>query len=522
MCVKQRWIYNKYDGSKHFVKCGHCEACLQEKSIARTNRVRSEFNSGRVCVFATLSYADPYVPYVRKDELFDFYERVDEGDRSPVLNVYRDFHAQNSNHGMIVKKNVDPIREITLDDFSYHGKRWFLDFSGLRDFENLHFVRHGRSSFHYGKIGVLNIQDMKDFYKRVQGWLKYRKYDKRYEIFYVGEYGGDYSRPHFHVLFSIPQGDYELFKQAILACWSFSDHDVLQREVELARDPASYLSSYVNSGEVLPPLLSFAPPFRPRHKYSHGFGMSLGEFTYDAVSEAVERGCLEYDVLTTVQGVTSYHSVPIPRYVINRYFPRFKGFNRLTGDEIFNVLQRPENIARYADKANLTFDDCRKIYRRIYNLKKRLPLDSEQDEYDWICRYVMVHNRYYVDCMKYAYKQVRDMSDWFTFYYNIGDYVYPDIDQDSVLDSPRMVVDGDLRREYYGRVPMDYSKLLKVAPTFSGVVASCGDDSLIHFDVDPNRWKINLRKHNKLISAWNLYKKNKKIVSELFKLKKYG
>ena len=503
MCTQQRWIRNKYDGTKHFVKCGHCPACLQEKSLVRKNRIDSEFNSGRECVFATLSYADPYIPYVYKDDAIKFlksraYNLHDDVSHEtgleykPTLNIYRDFHAQQSNHGLVVKKLNDPIKTLEYSDFTFHGKNYCPDWKGLKKFNNMHYERHGRDFFHHDKIAVLNFDDIKKFYKKLREYLKYRGYEERYEIFYCGEYGGDFARPHYHLLISIPQGHYELFKTAVLACWSYANHDVLDREIELASDPSSYLASYVNSGENIPSFLSDSPSFRPRHKYSHGFGMSLGKFSYQAVQDAVNRGTLEYDVYTTSHGVSSWRSVPIPKYVVNRYFPVWKGHSRLTSNEVFDVLQRPYNIAKYREKCSLDWKDCNNIVRKLRNFRKRFEkYDPNNDWYSYICTYISAHNLHYVTCFKHAYKEVQMMHDWKYFYYNI-----PDLIRDSVFQT-------DFHYTNY--------RLYQIAPTLSNL-------DFTNYEFDPNYWPSNLRKHNKMITAWKLYCKNREIKSELYKI----
>lgn len=543
MCVNQRWIKNLYDGTKHYVKCGHCSACLQEKSIERKNRIDSEFNSDRECIFVTLSYSDSYVPYVNKEEAISFLKsRAFELDKpvsdmvyTPTLNVYREFDAKQSNHGLVVTKLSAPVKVLQYDDFSFHGKKYVPTWKGLHRFKNMHYVRHGVDYFHVDKIAVLNFDDIKSFYQKLRMYLKRRNYEDRYEIFYVGEYGGDYSRPHFHVLFSVPQGHYDTFKEAIIACWPYANHDVLDREIEIASDPASYLASYVNSGEDIPSFLSDSPPFRPRHKYSHGFGMSLGKFSYEAISESIARGALEYDVYVSSKGVSSWRTVPIPAYVVNRYFPNFKGRSRLNANEIYDVLQRPYNIAKYREKANLTWDDCQKVVRTWTNFRKRFHrYDPDGDWYRYICNYISSYNLHYVSIFKNQYKDITLYDNWKYFYVNIPDLikekysseiVYQDCDDvfnyylkngiDSInyLDKHHKLVNGNFE------VPVVTSRyyksnylIHKIAPTLSGL-------DFTDYEFNPNYWPTNLRKHNILIDAWRLYCKNKRVKNEVYKLK---
>lgn len=72
MCLYKRYIKNPYTGKDVFVKCGHCNACLQEKAARRTSRIRNNVSSGQTALFVTLTYANMFVPYVRRSDLKSF------------------------------------------------------------------------------------------------------------------------------------------------------------------------------------------------------------------------------------------------------------------------------------------------------------------------------------------------------------------------------------------------------------------------------------------------------------------
>ena len=83
------------------------------------------------------------------------------------------------------------------------------------------------------------------------------------------------------------------------------------------------------------------------------------------------------------------------------------------------------------------------------------------------------------------------MHDWKYFYYNI-----PDLIRDSVFQT-------DFHYTNY--------RLYQIAPTLSNL-------DFTNYEFDPNYWPSNLRKHNKMITAWKLYCKNREIKSELYKI----
>ena len=70
MCTNSRFIWNPYARKKILVKCGKCDACKQEKALARSTRIRNNVTSGTIALFITLTYTNDYVPYVKKSDLF--------------------------------------------------------------------------------------------------------------------------------------------------------------------------------------------------------------------------------------------------------------------------------------------------------------------------------------------------------------------------------------------------------------------------------------------------------------------
>ena len=203
MCTSQRWIVNKYDGSKHYVKCGHCEACRQEKSLQRSNRVNAEFNSGRLGVFVTLTYLNSFVPYIYKADYYRMRQEFDESlkqeksgkplkfDYNVSLPIYRDFEVKQNQHGKTIKRNIEPIQTLYPEDFVSYGDMPKLPFGNLRTFKNIRFIntKTNRYIFDREKIAVLHYDDLKSFLDRLRLKLKRAyNYDKRYEVFAAREY----------------------------------------------------------------------------------------------------------------------------------------------------------------------------------------------------------------------------------------------------------------------------------------------------------------------------------------------
>ena len=66
-----------------------------------------------------------------------------------------------------------------------------------------------------------------------------------------------------------------------------------------------------------------------------------------AILEKADRQTLTYNRITVKDGVPCITPVPIPKYVINRFFPKFKGYSYVTDDEIRKLLLVPERLAAY-------------------------------------------------------------------------------------------------------------------------------------------------------------------------------
>ena len=61
MCTNSRFIWNPYARKKILVKCGKCDACKQEKALARSTRIRNNVTSGTIALFITLTYTNDYL-----------------------------------------------------------------------------------------------------------------------------------------------------------------------------------------------------------------------------------------------------------------------------------------------------------------------------------------------------------------------------------------------------------------------------------------------------------------------------
>lgn len=494
MCINKRWITNPVTGVKVFVSCGRCEACQQEKANKRTLRInlqtKLDVPIGYQTILLTLTYNNDYVPFIlRKD-----YENFIDG-KSNFLPVYRyGFKSYTGN----VKR---PLRYLVLLD-SFENKCYDVDNTQLKlkgnfvtdwlsecpdtslpALRSTHWY-NGKKYYSYDdcRIGVLYYKDIQNFLKRLRITLK-RKYNANFKLkfFCVGEYGPDSFRPHYHLLLHFPKGYFTQLENAIIESWKFDSISKYQfrcQQIKLAKDAASYVSAYVNKSSNFPDFFKAFRPFRQKHVYSLGYGMESKYCQLSYLDKCVNSAEFYYQKIIKVGSVKSVIKLPLPAYVINRYYPKFKGFSRLTDYEILLNISNPDRFFEYKKTIGYTDDDLHKIvvslrnhYLKWCNLKK-LPV-NDYSLADYSRSYVNSWKSYYSFLHKLGYNDVLTEQD--LVYHFINWYEFRN-------------KDGDLAEKlgfltsYYG-----------------------------NFEKDPNKFPLNIANHNKLITTFNHNLKKKKV-----------
>lgn len=407
MCTNQKYVFNRYTGQRIKVKCGKCDACKQEKANRLTSRINNHAsNTDKYCFFVTLTYDERFVPYVKRIDL--------ENNELTSLNIFRDFTVRrykDTLHTRDLTSCPAVIGEIPLYDketgeinreyLSFHGNLW----------------KKGRG-FHQDKMGVIFYKDFQDFTKRLRINLSRRFGDGLFNLdfFCTSEYGENHFRPHFHVLVFgerkiYGKDTYNRLFAAICDSWPFATRDELANSIELAIDAAAYVSSYVNSPSNLPEV--FSRLSKQKHSCSRFLGVGLSDFSLPALLEKVDRGTLTYSKRTVVDGVPSVLNVPIPKYVISRYFPLFKGLNRCDIPSLASALQFPFNFFRFHkstaitnyDKLDKAVDDTWTNYVRIKNARQRYKDITKKNDYDFAIDYVRVWNCFKNTLYKLQFEQ---------------------------------------------------------------------------------------------------------------------
>ena len=366
MCVSGYFLTNKYTRSRFFVKCGKCKSCLQEKAAKRSSRIRSEYDGERSVYFGTLTYDRYSSPYFK---LSEFRQMVSNGHllNNQVLHVYRRYSV----HWSVNKGRFDYDNHRVLLDTVYIPE----DNDPLRGhMKKLKYLRDD--------IGVCYYKDWQLFAKRFRTNLtRSNKFPDEFPIkmFQCSEYGGKSQRPHFHFLLFAPSGYDKELHEVVVQSWPYGFRVREKESFQLVTgDPAGYVASYINSGSRLSSFLT--KYFPPKSYYSKYFGHSRDIFQLASLEKSLQsRGDLQVTVTRTSKDGEQAINIPVPKYVVNRYFPLFKGYSRLSRTSVYDYISagcRPSDLRElaarhdgqnYAIRIDLSFSDIVNITKRFRN-----------------------------------------------------------------------------------------------------------------------------------------------------------
>ena len=401
------------------VDCGKCPACLQKKATAITSRIKNNLSTDRIALFVTLTYDNHYVPYILAEDIYD--EVAD-------IPVYRDYNVSRRRYHL-------QGHDYAFAPFTY--KQGEID--RLRVGEYPDDLRYSRFMSLRNKadnqIGVIYYPDLQNFYKRLRINLKrHYNYDIPFSFFACAEYGPTTQRPHFHTLIFIPQGYDSVFRDAVVESWPFADCRRTRDYIEIARNAASYVASYVNCSSSVPSLFKNRV-FKQKHSYSKNFGLAASDFGLLEILKKADNGDMSYRKLSVREGVPSVINVPIPKYVVNRYFPEFKGLSRLAPDSLAIVLQYPYRLREFRTELDYSDDDLHVISVRLsHALQHYQQITGNKSPYDYAIDYIRVWNCRKNYILVHQYDDVVTPADYGYFYDNLNDWFYGVVHSDS-LDS---------------------------------------------------------------------------------------
>lgn len=420
-----------------YVDCGKCPACQQRKADLRALRIVSNNHPDYVPLFIHLTYMNECCPYVKEEDL----QKVIYGD-SDSIPVYRDYkrtwlRKSSDSHvrTLCFVRNTEPIDSLDVTDEDGYNTLLGYDISTLKYLRPTLKPRWTTLPT-CGKIGICYYKDCQNFIKNLRQIL-IRKYNydytlpkKSFSFYQCSEYGSIWHRPHFHLLLWCPVEYQEIFKNASLQAWTYAFRDVTKRELKPAIAAASYASTYVNKPADFPKILQTAS-FREKHSYSQGFGVSLDDFSFAEILKKVRNGNLVYSRKSVQNGVPVTIDVPIPAYVVHRFFPRFKGFSRIPPasirelaldchDSCRNLAAGLHKFKKWYPFLNYDSDDVRSLTTYIYHKSLQVNLSI----CDYLLTWLDVHRVYASTLRKHQFSNVFfSIFDSWQQYDNIADYL---------------------------------------------------------------------------------------------------
>ena len=336
MCTNTKWITNHYTGQQLLVNCGKCPSCQQEKASRLKARCNNSCPDGYIGLFFTLTYMNRFIPYVRRQDLLN---------RAWPLNVYRDYSHQyyyNKRYKCLcekIERNFEPIAE--LDNILYPRDNYLGSYippqydhklidlvSKIPDIQTTSKNPNVKKLLQ-NRISVIFYPDIQNFFKRLrQNITRKLGYLPTFYSHQCSEYGATTFRGHFHGILYVPAELEKDFRTAICKAWPYADKHRTADNIKLDIKAESYVTSYINRPSDFPVLLA-SPSIRPKHSFSKNSGMVNDAFSLDFILKKASERNLRYTRKVSIDGRNEYVSVPIPQYVINRFFPNFKGVSRL-------------------------------------------------------------------------------------------------------------------------------------------------------------------------------------------------
>ena len=458
MCTNKKWIYNPYNHKRILVSCGHCPSCLQQKALHRVNRIDNNkcSDGSQLPLFVTLTYSNDFVPYVRLSDIKSAERyKLDHDDNVFFYDVpvYRD-KTSRFYKGVKSVSFSSSIDTVTLDD----------QFKPI----NLKPLKGKFSDC----IGICYYKDVQNFIKRLRINLLRNGFQNNFSFYSCSEYGPTTSRPHFHLLIWSSEKDLSMWKSAISKAWPFDAGHASYNNVEIARKASSYVASYVNCSSSLPLFLR-QNALRPSHSYSKGFGANKDVFSLSSLLSKIESRDLHYFGERIEKGVRTNVSLLFPKYIINRYFPKFLGCSRLNDYQIRRICLSPSTFREYSYRTGADYEQQRRVVVSLNNAFLRFHQLTNLGRYDYSRYFTDVWNLYQSSLLGDLYSNINDVQSNFYAYDNIKMY-------------------------------------------YDGMVKSASLDSILSYHEmsmpsDPNLFPNEVRVSNNLSSAFSSYSKDRKV-----------
>lgn len=404
MCTHKNYITNKYTGQRMLVDCGICPACLQKKANDLTNRIRQHYFCGKRVMFLTLTYDRISCPYIKPEEVYN----LSAGD---PINVYREYRITHSR----IKRNKRIYGETKLNSVIYDG--YGLNKAMLPNIKPCVCLKH--RPFY----GVCYYKDFQDFFKRLRiNLLRNYGITDKIDFFGCSEYGAKTKRPHFHAVLFVPTQIpiEEVLRPSVVSSWPFASKHRTSVGLEYPRkDVSAYVASYVNCTTSISTFLR--GNFPPKRSFSKFFGAFTSDFNLPSLLEMFDRGDFTY-YYTKSAFEGGAIAACVPTRIIARYFPKIKGYSRLSDTSLFELVTNYTRFLFYKERLGYRDDECQDDFTESYirlsrgfrNFCNERNFSSDTPHLlkwaDYMFYYDRIWSRYYAFKHKFLHMQYDKMN----------------------------------------------------------------------------------------------------------------
>lgn len=309
-CSHPKRVFNKYTKEWITVPCRSCAACNKVASNRLISMISNASKSAAITYFITLTYSPENLPSVTFS--------------SDVANHIDGYDIQNYDYKTRLPEIHHYDDDVYLNAIDTH-------------FFNLGMPSLSDSSFlGKGKFGVLVKSDIQKFFKRFRKLLSYAFPQTVVKYFCVGEYGSQTFRPHYHIaLFASDVLPSDKVSSLVNLAWKVGRIDCQVAKGSVA----SYLGAYLSGFSPLPVFLTLKP-FKPFYLHSSFSSYTLSFEEEKKLFESAYNERSSYLIESTSKG---YTSVPFPKSVRDRLFPKCSRFMQRSDTALLYFLCRYEN-----------------------------------------------------------------------------------------------------------------------------------------------------------------------------------
>lgn len=356
MCLNPFKIKDVYHSLTHmYVPCGKCPVCRQSLADRRAQKIICHEPKGFRRYMITLTYMNEFIPYIRISDVIDTLTTMrnltdddiyldEDIDYLCSVPIYRDFHFTKGRNPRPYKpQSFEFGTAANLIDWHRLSKSYsdtlISSLRGLRTKLNINTY-----AVDPDKISVCYTPDFQNFIKRLRSNYKYKE-GKRLQMsyYYAPEYGPTGGRFHIHALLYLPEElSLETVQDYVCQAWPYADKNRTREYVQIGVKPAHYVASYVNCDSNVSSFLQEEFPLRSSHSLHFGFGANVLELKEIIKNFRYNRDFRYTTYRTTSDGTIEEALVYYPRYAINRYFPKFKGYSRTSIDTLYNIYRDPQ------------------------------------------------------------------------------------------------------------------------------------------------------------------------------------